>query len=85
MSHLTVHDLKEIMRRCAGVDDEVDLDGDIGAADFTDLGYDSLAVMEIHARIKQDYGVTIPDSVQADLTTPGATIEFVNEQLKLPR
>jgi act minimal PKS acyl carrier protein len=84
MSQLTLNDLREIMRRCAGVDDEVDLDGAIEDTNFTDLGYDSLAVMEIHARIQQDYGVSIPEDLQADLATPAATVEFVNEQLGQP-
>jgi len=84
MSELSLQDLKILMRGCAGVDDEVDLDGDIGDMEFADLGYDSLAVMEIQARIQQEYGVAIPESMLDDLTTPTATIKYVNEQVNLP-
>lgn len=84
MAEFTLHDLKDIMRACAGVADSVDLDSDIGRMKFSDLGYDSLALMEIQARIQQEYGVLIPDDGPELLDTPQAMVEFANGRMQGP-
>lgn len=81
MPVFSLHDLREIMRTCAGVDEAVDLDGDIAGVPFTELGYDSLAVMEIFARIQQKYGVVVPDEMQDTLGTPDAVIGYVSSAI----
>ncbi|ACZ87056.1 acyl carrier protein [Streptosporangium roseum] len=77
----TLDDLKEVMRACAGVTDSVDLDSDIADITFTDLGYDSLAVLEMAAKLQNHLGVVIPDDVAEQLPTPRALAEYVNVRL----
>lgn len=77
MSGFTMNDLREIMRETAGVEEGVDLDGDIAGVDFADLGYDSLAVLEMASQIKRRYGVLIPDDAAAELRTPDSLVTFV--------
>jgi act minimal PKS acyl carrier protein len=74
---MTIDDLRTILVACAGESDGV-LDGDIRDMDFDELGYDSLALMETAARIRSDFGVTIPDERIADLRTPGEILDLVN-------
>lgn len=74
---MTIDDLRTILVACAGESDGV-LDGDIRDVDFDELGYDSLALMETAARIRSDFGVTIPDERIAELRTPGEILELVN-------
>jgi minimal PKS acyl carrier protein len=74
---MTIDDLRTILVACAGESDGV-LDGDIRNVDFDELGYDSLALMETAARIRSDFGVTIPDERIADLRTPGEILDLVN-------
>lgn len=78
MANLTVADIRRIMRSKAGVDESVDLDGDILDTTFANLGYDSLAVMELAAHIDQTTGVAIPDGRLWELQTPRAMIDYVN-------
>jgi act minimal PKS acyl carrier protein len=77
----TLDDLREIMRASAGVDEGVDLDGDIADLEFADLGYDSLAVLEVTSQVKRRFGVPIPDEAVQEMPTPRRAVEFINEQL----
>ncbi|GAA1859013.1 acyl carrier protein [Asanoa iriomotensis] len=78
MDKINLDDVRRLLRECAGVDDAVDLDDDIAHREFTDLGYDSLAVLEVTARIQQEYGVKVPEDDAHLLTTPIKLVEFVN-------
>jgi act minimal PKS acyl carrier protein len=75
---MTIDDLRRILVVCAGEADTGRLDTDIGDREFTELGYDSLALMETVARIEQEYGVRIPDERIAELTTPRELLALVN-------
>lgn len=80
MPELTIEQLVQIMRECAGEDESVSLDGDIYDAPFSDLGYDSLAVMETAARIERQFGLNLPDDI-AVAETPRAFLGTVNRHL----
>lgn len=78
MSQMTLDDLRRLLIECAGETDDDSLSGDILDEDFTSLGYDSLAMMETAARITTEYGVHIADERIAELTTPRAVLDLVN-------
>lgn len=71
-------DLTALLRECAGEDEAVDLDGDVLDCEFTELGYDSLALLQVIGRIQRDYGVVVPDDAAAEAETPRALLELVN-------
>lgn len=75
---MTIDDIRRLLRESAGVDESVDIDGDIGDTDFALLGYDSLAVLELTARIEQQYGVKIREEEVGELTTPDSIVAYVN-------
>lgn len=80
-STMTFEDLKAIVSRCVGELDEVDLtEADLGTA-FTEIGYDSLAVLEIASQIQREYGLQIPDEAIEAMDTPKAVIDYVNSSL----
>jgi act minimal PKS acyl carrier protein len=79
---ISLEDLREIMRACAGVDESIDLDADIGDNTFEELGYDSLAVLEMAAKLQNQLGVVIPDDAAEKLLTPYLLIEYIN--LRIP-
>lgn len=81
MSEMTIADLRRILTECAGEDETVDLAGMISETPFRELGYDSLALMETAARIKQEFGVEIPDEDIIEVDTPGAMLALVNRSL----
>lgn len=78
----TLDDLRTLMIKAVGVDESVDLNrDDIIDEEFLEMGYDSLAILEVASRIGQGYGVTIPDSDVELLTTPRHVIDYVNNLL----
>jgi len=78
---MTITELRRILVECAGGDDIAELDGDIAALDFEQLGYDSLALIETASRIQRDFGVMIPEEQLIDVKTPQELIDIVNSQL----
>ncbi|WP_445282396.1 acyl carrier protein [Streptomyces sp. DSM 118148] len=86
MAEMTLEQLTGLLRECAGEEEGVDLDGDVLDRAFTDLGYDSLAMLQVIGRIEQDYGLTLPDEVVAEATTPRQFLARVNDGLsEVPR
>ncbi|MFE7314471.1 acyl carrier protein [Streptomyces sp. NPDC057555] len=81
MTELTIDELVEILRASAGEDEGVDLGADIGDTPFTDLGYDSLALLETAGKVQRDYGITLDDEVLAEAETPRRFLEAVNSRL----
>lgn len=80
MSQFTIEDLKQVMRECAGEDESISLDGEIGTLSFDQLGYDSLAMMETASRIERSFGVELPDDVLGEVDTPAEFVAFINSQ-----
>nr|WCI13856.1 LaxC [Streptomyces setonensis] len=78
---LTLEDLIAILRESAGEDEEVDLGGDIADMSFTDLGYDSLALLETAGRVQREYGIVLDDDVMAQADTPRLFLAAVNDVL----
>ena len=81
MPIMTINDLFRIIIECAGEEDGLDVSSALLDTEFSDLGYDSLALMETAARIDLDYGVVIADDRIADLRTPRALLDLVNGAL----
>ncbi|WP_326645672.1 acyl carrier protein [Streptosporangium sp. NBC_01755] len=80
MKDFDLDDLRELMRLSAGVDEDIDIEGDIVDTTFTNMNYDSLAVLELASRIERDWGVTVPDEVAAGLKTPREVLDHVNRK-----
>jgi act minimal PKS acyl carrier protein len=78
VSEMTLEELRAILVECAGEDEEIDVGGDIAETDFADLGYDSLALLEMASRIERTRGVRIPDDLVPELRTPRAVLDVVN-------
>jgi act minimal PKS acyl carrier protein len=78
MSQLTFAELKLILVECAGADESVSLEGDVLDVPFTDLGYDSLALLEMAAVVEQRFGTPLRDEDVSDLKTPREFLDLVN-------
>lgn len=84
MSSFTGNDLRRILRAC-GQEDLVDLDGPAFDTPVADLGYDSLAMLEVASVVQREYGVPIPDEALEYMTTPRSTVEYLNARLSEAR
>jgi len=78
---MTLADLQDIMRECAGEDESAQSLEQAPDEAFIDLGYDSLALLETQARVKREYGVEFSEDDLADITTPREFVEFFNSLL----
>jgi acyl carrier protein len=76
MSEFTMDDLRQVMQEAAG--ENRHLEGDVLDQQFTELGYDSLALLEAAARVERSRGVQIGDDDIADVGTPRDFIQLVN-------
>lgn len=74
---MTIDDLRRILTDAAGADESVDLQGDILDTPFSELGYDSLALMETATRIKHDLGIDVPEEEIAVVETPRVLLDVV--------
>ncbi|RVX44143.1 act minimal PKS acyl carrier protein [Nonomuraea polychroma] len=81
MQEFTLEDLKQTLRAIAGQDEQVDLDGDIHDTPLADLGYDSLALLELASHLEKRYSVAIPDDAVHEMETPRAAIAYINARL----
>ncbi|MER7480457.1 acyl carrier protein [Streptomyces sp. NPDC126510] len=82
MPQFTLDDLRRILRASGGVDEQTDLDGEQFAdTSFADLGYDSLALLELVNRIEREYGIQIPDGDLAHTQTPREALAYVHARL----
>lgn len=82
MREFTLDDLKRILRASGGEPDVAFLEGDISDVTFGELGYDSLAVLELASRVEDEYAVVVPDSAVQELPTPADVVDFVNARLR---
>jgi len=78
MSPLTLDDLRRLLREAGGDDLTGALEGAIHDETFGDLGYDSLAVLELSGLLQRERGVEIPDEMLSGLRTPRQLLDFVN-------
>ncbi|MEU7834275.1 MULTISPECIES: acyl carrier protein [unclassified Nonomuraea] len=80
MPGFTLDDLRVIMRSC-GVEESLDFEGDINDIHIANLGYDSLAMLQIASLIERETSITIDDAAFAELDTPRTIIHYVNAQI----
>jgi act minimal PKS acyl carrier protein len=65
----TKDDLVAILKAVGGAEDGVDLDRAHPGVPLADLGYDSLALLEIQSQIKLRHGIVVPDdSITASMS-----------------
>jgi act minimal PKS acyl carrier protein len=79
LTALTVDQVRQILREVAGEDETGGLDGDIGAVPFADLGYDSLALLELAGRVEREYRVRLADDTVVQARTPDEFVALVTE------
>ncbi len=75
---VTLADLTRMLREGAGEEEGIDLDGDVIDTPFNELGYDSLALLQVIGEIQREYGIEIPDDAIVDAETPRALLSLVN-------
>ncbi|MFI8852381.1 acyl carrier protein [Streptomyces sp. 891-h] len=82
MSEFTQRELAEKLLECAGEAEDVDI-ADEAALDvpFLELGYDSLALLQVTGVIKREYGVELSDDAVVEAETPRLLLKMINANL----
>lgn len=75
---ITLEVLTRTLREGAGTDENVELSGDVLDVEFSELGYDSLALLETAARLERDHGILLDDDAATSAKTPRELLELVN-------
>ena len=76
----TFQDLKEILVKRIGLQENQIIED--RAASFSDMGLDSLALVEIQLEVQQRYGFTINDDDAQQIVTVGQAIDYTNRRLQ---
>lgn len=82
MATLTLDEVLDLLRECAGPTSTVSDQADILDIPFARIGYDSLAVLQATGRIEFDYGIRLEDDAVTEAETPRQYLELVNGALR---
>jgi multifunctional cyclase/dehydratase/O-methyltransferase len=82
MEKLTLAKLIDLTRTYAGEQEQGALDEDVIDILFGNLGYDSVALLEVVSQIKHQYGIDLSDDTVAAARTPRQVIEEVNRVIE---
>ena len=78
MTDFTIDDLRATLRECAGDIDGVDLNGDTLDTSFVELGYDSLALLQVTGVIGRERSIVIDDDAAIEAQTPRMLLKVIN-------
>ncbi|MEV7601795.1 acyl carrier protein [Kitasatospora sp. NPDC089797] len=84
MSEFTLTDLTDKLRECAGEAEDYDLDNDdVSEVPFLELGYDSLALLQVTGVLKRERGIELSDDEVIGVETPRALLQLINTALSV--
>ncbi|GAA0941698.1 hypothetical protein GCM10009560_53860 [Nonomuraea longicatena] len=69
----------ELLETHAGEPDEGRLDDSVVDVLFEQLGYDSVALLEVLSQIRHQYGIDLAEEILADMKTPRQALHTINE------
>lgn len=83
MARMTPDSLAELLRKAAGEGEgNFALNSDNLEAPFADLGYDSLAMLEVTGMVEREYQVNLSDDTVHQAETPQQFLDLVNSELR---
>lgn len=81
MTKLTTGQLRQIMIEAGGLP-ETTTDNDLLQASFHDLDFDSIARIEVVARVQEAIGLHVPDEAE-QAATPAELLGIVNRRVEV--
>lgn len=78
MQQFTVDHLQEALCAALGIEAAAVLHGDVLDRPFAELGYDSLALLELCGYVHRTFGVPMPDEAPQHMPTPQAALRYIN-------
>ncbi|MFE9683981.1 acyl carrier protein [Streptomyces sp. NPDC002701] len=81
MDRLELTELTVLLRTFAGEGEGIDLTDDVLDTPFFDLGYDSLALLQVTGVVERDHGITLDEEALDEAETPRQYLDLVNGAL----
>lgn len=81
VARFTLDDLSAVLHTDTGLDDAEAVTAANAGRPFDELGYDSLAVLELVSQLRRHHGVHVPDEALSEIPTPLSAVEYVNRLL----
>ncbi|GIF17796.1 acyl carrier protein [Actinoplanes tereljensis] len=81
MTTFTMEDLGAVLKDAAGAPETGAWNDDVLDLPFYELGYDSLALLEVSARIGRQFKIAIPDDAVVEMKTPRIAVEYINARI----
>lgn len=81
MSAFALDDLMRLLASDPAHEEADDLTEAALDEDFTELGYDSLALLELLSKVQREYGLKLPDDAVEQMSTPRSAIDLINAKL----
>lgn len=82
MSEFTLSELTEKLRECAGEAEGYDLESDdVTDVPFIELGYDSLALLQVTGVLKREHGIELSDDEVIGVETPRLLLDLINDNI----
>ncbi|GHI10378.1 actinorhodin polyketide synthase [Streptomyces cellostaticus] len=81
MERLELSELALLLREAAGEDEGAVLDEDTLDTLFLDLGYDSLALLQVTGVVERDHDLMLDEEALAEAQTPRQYLDLVNGAL----
>lgn len=66
--------LTHLLLEAIGLEEDADLEGDDAETPLLELGYDSLALLQVVGRIEAEFGLLVPDNAINDTATLGSLL-----------
>lgn len=80
MADVSPEAISAILREAAGDDDDMEVGADSFGRTFAELGFDSLALLEIASLVKRELGVELSDDDMHEVATPADLVAKIDAQ-----
>ncbi|BCJ61898.1 acyl carrier protein [Micromonospora endophytica] len=78
MTQLSIDDIHQVLVESAGEVENIAPDEDVTGRTFEELGYDSLALIETAAQLRQRFGIHLEDDAVLSAETLGGLLALAN-------
>ncbi|MQY11644.1 Oxytetracycline polyketide synthase acyl carrier protein [Streptomyces sp. RB5] len=82
MTEFSLQELAEQLRICAGESEGIPLEDERSLdVPFLELGYDSLALLQVTGVLKREHGIRLSDDAVVEAETPRILLKLINSNL----
>ncbi|WP_298181177.1 acyl carrier protein [Saccharomonospora sp.] len=81
MSKFSIEDLNRLLASGATAGGDSEITDSSLAEEFTELGYDSLALLELVSKVEREYGLKLPEDALENMLTPRSTVDYISARL----